>query len=231
MDEGEARMGATRRQFLVVGGGSALLFGATARAVEKGAPAEEVSPTEDLMREHGVLRRLLLVYGEAVRRLSAGQELPVEPLAHAATIVREFIEDYHEKDEEEYIFPRFDKARKLVDLVGILRQQHQAGRKLTADVLKRANAAGLRSDGARRQLGDSLRQFIRMYEPHAAREDTVLFPAFRELVGEKELHRLQEVFEDKEKALPHGGFEQMVEAVAAIEATLGIADLAKLTPA
>jgi len=152
-------------------------------------------------------------------------------VAHAATIIREFIEDYHEKDEEEFIFPRFEKARKLTDLVAVLRQQHQAGRRLTADVLKLATAAGLKSDANRKQLGDALGKFIRMYEPHAAREDTVLFPAFRELVGEKELAKLQDLFEDKEKALPHGGFEKMVDAVARLEEALGIADLARFTPA
>ena len=33
---------------------------------------EEVSPGEDLMREHGVLKRILLVYEESERRLLAG---------------------------------------------------------------------------------------------------------------------------------------------------------------
>jgi hypothetical protein len=69
-----------------------------------------------------------------------------------------------------------------------------------------------------------------MYEPHAAREDTVLFPAFAALVGERQLHELQETFEQKEKALPGGDFEQMVTEVAKIEATLGIGDLAAFTP-
>jgi len=75
-----------------------------------------------------------------------------------------------------------------------------------------------------------MRLFGRMYEPHAAREDTVLFPAFRALVGEKELVKLKDVFEQKEKALPHGGFEQMVTLVAKLEQSLGIGDLARSTP-
>jgi hemerythrin-like domain-containing protein len=222
----------TRRQFLVSGGAAALLVGGAARADKKAkADDDEVSPTEDLMREHGVLRRLLLVYGEVLRRFNAHLDVPADTLAHAATIIREFIEDYHEKDEEEFIFPRFEKAHKLADLVAVLRQQHQAGRKLTADVLRLATAAGMKSDATRKQIAESLHSFIRMYEPHAAREDTVLFPAFRKLVGEKELAKLQDVFEDKEKALPHGGFEKMVDGVARLEQTLGIGDLAKVTPA
>ncbi len=220
----------TRRQILATG--ATLLVGASAHAghKKKDDDDDEVSPTEDLMREHGVLRRVLLIYGEVLRRFDAQREVPADTLAGAATIVREFIEDYHEKDEEEFIFPRFEKAHRLTDLVATLRAQHRAGRTLTADVLKLATASGVKSEATRQPLAESLRKFIRMYEPHAAREDTVLFPAFRSIVGEHELKRLQDVFEDKEKALPHGGFEKMVDEVARLEQTLGIGDLATFTP-
>jgi len=217
----------TRRELLAVAGGAVLLLGAKR---ENGNGGDEVSATEDLMREHGVLRRVLLVYREILRRFDAKEDVPTDALAHAATIVRDFIEDYHERDEEEFLFPRFERARRLVDLVAVLRQQHAAGRRLTSDVLRLATAAGLAADGTRRQLADALGAFIRIYEPHAAREDTVLFPAFRALAGPRELHRLQELFEEREEALPHGGFKAMVDAVARLEQTFGIADLARFTP-
>jgi hemerythrin-like domain-containing protein len=218
-------MSTARRSFLrdALGLGAAIAIGGGARAAEK--KEEDVSPTEDLMREHGVLRRILLIYGEAIRRIEASQKLEPEPIAHAAQIVRAFIEDYHERDEEEFIFPRFRKAGKLTDLVDVLIAQHQAGRKLTASIQRLANATG-----NRRELAESMRQFIRMYEPHSAREDTVLFPAFAELVSEKELHQLMELFERKEHALPLGDFEKMVADVAAIEKSLAIHDLALFTP-
>jgi hemerythrin-like domain-containing protein len=226
----------SRRAF-VVGGGVALLAGGVARAKgdkdkdkgDKDKGDEEVGPTEDLMREHGVLRRVLLVYGEAARRLDAGTSLPLDALGQAATIVREFIEDYHERDEEEYVFPALEKAHKLTELVATLRAQHQAGRKLTSDVQRFTSPApNVRMD--RRVFAETLRKFIRMYEPHAAFEDTVVFPTFRSLVGRKQLEKLQDVFEDKEKALPHGGFEKMVAEVARIEQAFGVGDLAKFTP-
>src|SRR5438046_10208740 len=81
----------------------------------------EVGPPEDLMREHGVLKRVLLIYGEALRRLDAKQDFPPDALADAARIIRSFVEDYHEKLEEDFLFPRFEKANKLVDLVNVLR--------------------------------------------------------------------------------------------------------------
>jgi hypothetical protein len=40
------------------------------------------------MREHGVLKRILLIYGEAIRRMTTHQELPVEVVLDAAGIIR-----------------------------------------------------------------------------------------------------------------------------------------------
>jgi hemerythrin-like domain-containing protein len=193
--------------------------------------AEEVSPGEDLMREHGVLKRLLLVYGEALRRIEARQDVPPAPLAEAAGIVQTFVEDYHEKLEEDFLFPRFKKARRLVELVDVLAAQHVAGRRLTKAALRLATAAGLRSADDRRSLAAALGQFIRMYQPHEAREDTVLFPAFHELVSQQEYDALGEEFEKREnERFGQDGFEKVVARVAAIEKTLGIYDLAQFTP-
>ena len=224
-----------RRRFLkdAVGVGGAVLTAAAglrASAAERKEAEEEVSPTEDLMREHGVLRRILLVYGEVIRRVDGGNPVEAEPVAKAATIVRAFIEDYHEKDEEEFVFPRFRKAGKLTGLVDVLLQQHQAGRGLTAHVQRLATPAALKKPESRAEMAQAMRRFIRMYEPHAAREDTVLFPAFAELLSEKELHALMDTFEQKEKALPLGDFEKMVSEVAAIEKAFGLDDLARFTP-
>jgi len=193
--------------------------------------AEEVAPPEDLMREHGVLKRVLLVYGEVLRRIDAKQDFPPEALADAAGIIRRFIEDYHEKLEEDFLFPRFESAHQLVDLVKVLRDQHQAGRRVTDVTMRLSNSGALKNDSERTQLADSMRQFIRMYNPHEAREDTVLFPAFHKIVTPHEFDSLGEDFEKKENELfGEDGFEKMVEKVAGIEKRLGIYDLSQFTP-
>ena len=190
----------------------------------------EISPTEDLMREHGVLKRILLVYDEAVRRLDAKEDLPPKPVADAAGIIRSFIEDYHGKLEEDYLFPRFKKANKLVDLVDVLLQQHRAGRRLTDITLRLSTAQALTSVEDRKALAESMRLFIRMFNPHEAREDTVLFPAFRGIVSANEYGALGEDFEKREHELfGKDGFEEIVSRVATIEKSLGIFDLSQFT--
>lgn len=152
---------------------------ATVPATEPTGEAVLFSPTELLMIDHGLLKRMLLIYGECVRRMDVGAELQSDVLAETAKIMRSFIEDYHEKIEEEKIFPVFLKAGKLVDLVDILSKQHAAGRKLTDMTLSLASAETFRSQPGRKKLTAALNLFIRMYGPHEAREDTVLYPAYR----------------------------------------------------
>lgn len=194
-------------------------------------PEEAVSPAEDLMREHGIVRRVLLIYTETLRRLDANQDFPPQALKDSATIVHNFIHDYHEKLEEDYLFPRFRKAGRLVDLVNTLQQQHDAGRRLTETTFRLATSQTLEDSAQQRTVGVALKEFIRMYRPHASREDTVLFPAFRKIVSAKEYDELGDQFEDREHDLfGEDGFEKMVDRVAAIEKDLGIYDLARFTP-
>ncbi len=70
-----------------------------------------------------------------------------------------------------------------------------------------------------------------MYRPHAAREDTELFPLLREIVSPHEYGAMAEDFERKEHQKFGGdGFEMMVRRVAALEQSIGINDLAQFTP-
>jgi len=230
-------MDTTRRSWLAgaLGAGAASAFAGTQAPPAAPGPSrpigdEGVGPGEDLMREHGVLNRILLIYDEGIRRTQVRGPLPLEALRSAAGIIRKFLEEYHEKLEEEHLFPRFERAGKLAELVSVLRAQHLAGRRLTASILDLASPHAAATDTA--ALADRLGQFVRMYRPHEAREDTVLFPAFRELVSREEYERLGEQFESREdQVLGHRGFEKIVDEVADIERGLGLYDLASFTPA
>jgi hemerythrin-like domain-containing protein len=235
--DAEARR--TRRDFLAVAGAAGaglLLTGCkciAGRTQEKEVKEGEegVTATEDLMREHGVLERVLLIYEEGIRRLEAHDALLPENLFGAAMIVRAFVEDYHEKQEESDVFPRLEKAGRLAPLTAILRAQHKAGRGVTDEILKRLEPRPFNVPELRRELAALMRSFARMYRPHYAREDTVAFPALREATPAEEFARLADQFEDREReTLGPEGFEKAVARVAQIEEAMGIADLAQYTP-
>jgi hemerythrin-like domain-containing protein len=88
-----------------------------------------------------------------------------------------------------------------------------------------------RKSDERDKLAAACSAFIRMYRPHEAREDTVLFPALGKLLPEKRIQELGEQFEQEEDRLfGEEGFHKTVEQVAGIEKELGIYDLAQFTP-
>ncbi len=226
----------TRRAFLGVApllgaaafaGIPAMAVGQKERSVEK--EEEGISANEDLMREHGILKRILLIYEEIIRRISVKQDFSPQAVTDAAMIIRKFIEDYHEKLEENHLFPRFRKAGKLVDLVDTLQTQHQAGRRVTERIT--AMAKSLKTRDERTKLAEQLHSFIRMYAPHEAREDTVLFPELHKIVSPHEYDALGEQFEGIERQTFGGdGFDIYLDKVTVIEKQLGVYDLSQFTP-
>ena len=187
---------------------------------------EDVSTNEDLMREHGVLNRILLIYEEVNHRIAAKQEFDPALVTKSAGLIKSFIEDYHEKLEEDHLFPRFEQAHQLVELTVNLRAQHAMGRRVTERIQESAKAKDLAT------LSTSIAAFVRMYRPHEAREDTVLFPALHKLVSRHEYDAMGEEFEKIERKTFGGdGFDMAVDQVTEIEKKLGIYDISQFTPA
>jgi hemerythrin-like domain-containing protein len=217
----------SRRTALAAAGGLVLLSACSGDGGE-----DEVTATEDLMREHGVLRRLLVVYRESAALLrSAPRSLDAGALAAASDLFRVFGEDYHERQlEEQRIFPRVRKlggeAGRLTD---VLKGQHDRGRQINRFV-KQACASGAVATGSAEPLARALDGFTRMYEAHAAWEDTIVFPAWKKSLSKHELEEAGEEFEDIEKRQFRGdGFDMAVDRVAGIERRLGLHDLARFT--
>lgn len=192
-------------------------------------PEHGVTAPEDLMKEHGVLERCLLVYEALDAPLRAGRGADV--LLDTARLIRRFVHDYHEQNEERYVFPVLVKAGRMAGQVEVLVVQHRTGRRLTEKIVRLAQSAAPLSSSDRARLLTACRQFVRMYRPHAAREDTVVFPALRAVLSPGHVEALGERLEEEEhRMLGEGGFQKVVETVASLEKRLGIHDLDRFTP-
>jgi hemerythrin-like domain-containing protein len=222
---------------VVVAGSSLALAGCAKRGTDaddqkSGGDEGEVTANEDLMREHGILRRILILYREVAPKLVANAAaVDAAALADAAKLFQAFGERYHEMLlEEQHIFPAVRKAGgAAAGLVDPLLAQHVRGREITAYILDRTKS-GRVGTGDAGPMARTLTAFSRMYEPHAAREDTIVFPAFKQAVGKKGYGELGEQFEEIEKREFGGdGFDIAVDKVAEIERRLGLADLALFT--
>jgi hemerythrin-like domain-containing protein len=223
---------------MLAGGGlsGAMIAAPGLRAAAKEAREGEieVSAVEDLMREHGVMRRALLVYAEASARLARGEaDIPLEALGRTASLFRRFGEDYHERSlEEKHVFVPIIKAGgPNASLASTLTAQHERGRQIT-DYITAMAKKGRISPAAITPFSTCLADFVRMYEHHAAMEDTVIFPAWKARITPAQYHELNEEFEELEhKMFGQDGFEDAVEQITSIEQSFGLADLGALTAA
>ena len=192
----------------------------------------EVTATEDLMREHGVLRRALLVYSAAAISLRSNPSaIAPDALQETAKLFRAFGEEYHEKKlEEAFIFPAVKKAGgEAATYPDILVAQHNRGREITDYIISVTQGAKLGANNAE-QLAKSLDAFVLMYRNHAAREDTIIFPAWKQTMTGKQLDEMNDKFEDIEhKQFGKDGFEDAVKQISAIESRLGLADIGQFT--
>ena len=130
-------------------------------------------------------------------------------LASAADIVKHFVEEYHEKLEEDFLFPRFRKAGKLVNLVDTLLAQHKAGRVLTAQIRELASLPTLKY----------------VSDKYVSDADKLAN------ASPQEYDALGDDFEKKEDELfGEDGFFKVVDQVAELEKKLGLFDLSQFTP-
>jgi hemerythrin-like domain-containing protein len=221
----------SRRFAMAAVAGVALVLPACTENSRPGNASEDVLATEDLCREHGVLRRIMMAYGDLAPMLRAGTKIDAAALVQAANLFQHFGEDYHERLlEEQHVFPAVQKAGGYAaGVIGTLYQQHQRGREITA-YIQQTCARGVVGAADQAPLAGVLESFNRMYRAHAAWEDTVVFPAWKHTMSKSQLNEISEQFEDIERKTFHGdGFDWALEQVSQIEQRLGLHDLNKFT--
>jgi len=223
-----------RRSLLGLGMAGGLVLAAPvvpafARETKKTGAEEAVLPPEHLMRGHAILARVLLIYEGGLRRANQGEDIDPAVFSRAGEIAKSFIHQHQEKMEEELVFARFKTAGRMVELVGVLANQHAAGAKLTDKILAAAPQA--RNKEPREALGRDVQALIAMYRPHMAREATDLFPTLRHLVTADEYAEMgQEMAKRERQVAGADGFEKIAKQVAEVEGVIGIQDIGVFTP-
>jgi hemerythrin-like domain-containing protein len=200
---------------------------------EKEGTEPEVTATEDLMREHGVIRRALLVYWQLANKVRTSPgSIDAASLHKTAQLFRTFAEDYHERMlEEQHIFPIVQKMKgEAAKYPEVLIAQHRIGREITNYTLAVTNSPKISTQHAE-PLARAFEGLFRMYENHAAREDTIVFPAWKKNFSNKQLDELSDQFEDIEhKMFGRDGFEDAEKTITEIEAAFGFTDISQLNP-
>jgi hemerythrin-like domain-containing protein len=224
-----------RRDFIIAATAAIPAFLSTALPTQGFGVGCPLEAGEDLMEEHGVLGRLLLIYDALsikLRNAHSEQErnLAKSCLSESTQLIINNIQGNHERIEELVIFPALRKANMHNDLVAILVLQHHTGQELINTIAKKLHSGAAKTEAGRNELADLTHSFSTMYRPHALREDTVIFPTLHRIMSPDAYQQLSESVRTLETKMVHNPtLEDILKQVDQLETALSIHDLAQFT--
>ncbi|MGA9139330.1 MAG: hemerythrin domain-containing protein [Methanocella sp.] len=200
---------------------------------DRGEELEErvATPIENLMKEHGVLLRILGIYDRVTGDAESGKELNAGAIYRTAEISRDYIGKHHDACEERYIFPQFRKSHYIMDIITELHDQHVAAVKITKQILALASPDSTPDDDSNRTLKNLCKSIVSMYRPHISWEQSIVFPVFYDIVTADYIRDIRDKMEAEErKMLGETGFRGLVGRLSEIEKDVGTYDLHGYTP-
>ena len=176
-----------------------------------------VSASEDLFRDHAVIRRLLLVFSYFSRRIRHKEDYDERVLFDAAKLFGEF-GSYHADEEEKLVFPLF-RDTYLQPITKGYEQDHVEVKALTAQLITLTKRSSYREAKAYSIL-DAL---VALYTAHAAHEDLSIIARLGSFISVDRTAKLVADMEQFERdRIGPKGFDQAVEMLSKIERPLGI---------
>lgn len=163
--------------------------------------------------------------------MKIGEEFNPEFIAETVDAIRAVILNHHAPIEHAYIFPKFKEANMFVEMCDILKRQHERADELQKIILNHANTESTNSEDGKNLLIDTIKKTIKVFRVHIDREDTEMFPYFKDVVTPYEFYELGEKIHnmvyEKWGEKPYGS---AIDKVTHVEKMLGINDLDSFTP-
>ncbi|MCB4791571.1 MAG: hemerythrin domain-containing protein [Elusimicrobia bacterium] len=169
-------------------------------------------------QQHAAVTRVVVIYNDILSRLENKETPPLDAYREATHISRDFMQNFHEKMEEKYIFSRFRKPSREYDIVQVLIRQHRAGHKIVNGMLALSKQQNPDPD----KLADSIRSFIQIYSPHKDAEDEFILPAFHLALSTENYKETWEELKKEKLKKFDDNFKELGNSVEKIEKSLEI---------
>ncbi len=130
-----------------------------------------------LMEEHRLIERLL----DALEAMTAASAVARADVADLVLLLRRYADALHHAKEEDVLFPALDVACAGSDThLEALRDHHDEGRRLVAELGQIAEAPGASLDGPDlARLGRLSRDYVALLREHIRMEDEIVYPMAR----------------------------------------------------
>ena len=156
-----------------------------------------MTPTEELVREHGDILVMLQIVREMVRRLEAGEPVDPDHLENAVDFIRNYADKYHHAKEEDFLFPAMEEAGVPGEggPIGVMLAEHDEGRGYVRTAAEAIDAYRGGDAAAGKIIAANLRNYAGLLESHIAKENQVLYPIADARIAEPGQRELRWAFD------------------------------------
>ncbi len=158
-------------------------------------------PTEILMQEHRVIEQVMNCLEIIAQRAEADSKLDVESANQAIDFLRNFADRCHHGKEEDCLFPLLEQKGFSPDEgpTGVMRQEHEAGRRYICGMEEACNAVTDRDSPAIGAFASNARAYVLLLREHIHKEDHCLFSMADQALSEQEQQQVMDSFANVEQ--------------------------------
>lgn len=158
-------------------------------------------PLETLEEEHRVIEKVIGVLKHMVKAVKTGVNPTVDDLRNSVDFLRTFADKCHHTKEEDILFPLLEErgVPRSGGPIGVMLQEHEQGRSLIKGMLQAVEAIEKGDEHGYIVFSEKALSYAELLEDHISKEDNVLYPIGRNVLGEEDMRRLMEDFEKVEK--------------------------------
>src|SRR5512136_43627 len=135
-----------------------------------------MKPTEDLMNEHRVIERMLVIVQRAADRLEDGQAVEADVFTGAVDFFKNFADRCHHGKEEKLLFEKLIERgmSRTEGPIAVMLREHDLGRAYVREIGE-LSSKGFDA-GSKAGLIENGRAYAKLLHQHIQKEDRVLYP-------------------------------------------------------
>ena len=171
-------------------------------------------PTEQLMKEHRLIEKILGVLGSLAADAAKGIGPDPDRARDTLTFFREFADHCHHGKEEKHLFPKLGERGYGPETgpVAVMLAEHEQGRAYLRAVGEALNDLG--ADGARTRFASAARGYVELLTAHIFKEDNILFQLADNVFTEDDQRIVAAGFEEVERVEMGEGAHERFHALA-----------------
>ena len=167
-----------------------------------------MKPTEELMKEHRVIERMLAVVSKAADRLEAGQEVDRDVFVGAVDFLKNFADKCNHGKEEKLLFVKMVErgVSGEVGPIAVMLREHEDGR-AHVRMIAELSAKEI-EDRSRPDLVKHLKAHVSLLGQHIQKEDKVLYQMANQILTSDDQKDLAKGFQEVEEKVMGPGVHE-----------------------